>query len=44
MEKRNSRGQTEEEILFAECDTGVIRNIRETINVFRDRRAELYFR
>ena len=35
---------TEEEILFADCDAGVIRGVRETINVFRDRRPELYFR
>ena len=34
---------TEEEILFAECDTGVLQGIRESINVFRDRREEIYF-
>ena len=39
-----AKAGTEEEILFADCDTGVIRDIRETINVFRDRRPELYFR
>ena len=31
-----------EEILRADCDLGVVKNIRETINVFRDRRPELY--
>ena len=34
----------EEEILFVDCGTDVIPDIRETINVFRDRRPELYFR
>ena len=31
-----------EEILFAECDPSGMQNIRESINVFRDRRPELY--
>ena len=35
---------TTEEILFAECDTGIVQGIRESINVFRDRRAEIYFK
>ncbi len=34
-------GETEERIT-AELDLGVIRNIRNSINVFRDRRPELY--
>ncbi len=34
----------DEEILFADCDTGIIKDIRESINVFRDRRAEIYFK
>ena len=33
---------TEEEILSAECDFSIIHNIRTTINVFADRRPELY--
>ena len=39
-----AKAGTEEEILFADCDTGMIREIRESINVFRDRRAEIYFK
>ena len=31
-----------EEILFAECDPSGLQSIRESINVFRDRRPELY--
>ena len=31
-----------EEIIFADCDMSIIKNIRETINVFADRRTELY--
>lgn len=31
-----------ESIISAECDTSVLKNIRETINVFSDRRKELY--
>ncbi len=34
---------TAEEILFADCDVSVVRSIRESINVFRDRRPEIYF-
>ncbi len=34
-------GETEE-ILTAECDTACLQGIRESINVFRDRRPELY--
>lgn len=34
----------DEEILFADCDTGIIKDIRESINVFRDRRAEIYYK
>lgn len=33
---------TEEEIVSGELDLAVIREIRETINVYRDRRPELY--
>lgn len=29
-------------IISAECDTSILSNIRETINVFRDRRADIY--
>ena len=32
----------DEEILFAECDPSGLQTIRESINVFRDRRPELY--
>lgn len=32
----------DEEILRADCDLTILQNIRETINVFRDRRPELY--
>lgn len=31
-----------EELISADCDLGVVKNIRETINVFRDRRPGLY--
>ena len=31
-----------EEIIFADCDFSVKEKIRESINVFRDRRPELY--
>lgn len=31
-----------EEIISADCDSSILKNIRETINVFADRRAELY--
>lgn len=31
-----------EEIISADCDTSIIKNIRETINVFADRQAEIY--
>ena len=31
-----------EETIRADCDLGIVKNIRETINVFRDRRPELY--
>ena len=37
-----SEAGTGEEILFAECDPSGLQNIRESINVFRDRRPELY--
>lgn len=33
---------TEEEIISAECDMSIIKNIRESINVFADRRPGLY--
>lgn len=31
-----------EEIITAECDGSILKNIRETINVFADRRTEIY--
>ncbi len=31
-----------EELITADCDPGILKNIRGTINVFRDRRPELY--
>lgn len=31
-----------EEIIYAECDTGILSGIRSSINVFRDRRENLY--
>lgn len=31
-----------EEIIYAECDTGILSGIRSSINVFRDRRESLY--
>jgi len=31
-----------EQLLSAECDLAILQNIRSTIPVFRDRRAELY--
>ena len=31
-----------EEIVFAECDTSILKGIRESINVFADRRPKLY--
>lgn len=33
---------SQEEIIFAECDTTILKGIRESINVFADRRPELY--
>ncbi len=33
---------SDEEILTADCDLSVIKGIRDSINVFRDRRPELY--
>ena len=33
---------SEEEILTADCDLSVVRGIRDSINVFRDRRPEVY--
>ena len=33
---------SKEEILTADCDLSVVRGIRDSINVFRDRRPELY--
>ena len=35
-------GGEQEEILIADMDRSVIKNIRESINVYRDRRPELY--
>lgn len=37
-----SHGGETEEIIFADCDFNTLRDIRESINVFRDRRSELY--
>jgi len=37
----HAKGQ-EEEIIFADCDTNILKGIRESINVFADRRPELY--
>jgi predicted amidohydrolase len=34
-------GETEQTIT-ADCDLSVVQNIRGTINVFRDRRPEIY--
>lgn len=31
-----------EQIIFADCDESILKDIRETINVFRDRRPEIY--
>ena len=31
-----------EQLITADCDLSILKNIRETINVFRDRRPELY--
>ena len=31
-----------EEILFADCDTSILDGIRSSINVFRDRRSDMY--
>lgn len=39
-----AKAGTEEEIIYADCDTSVVQSIRESINVFRDRRGEIYFR
>ena len=33
---------TGEETVSADCDLSIVKNIRKTINVFRDRRPELY--
>ena len=33
---------SQEEILTADCDLSVVRGIRDSINVFRDRRPEVY--
>ena len=33
---------SEEETVFANCDTSILQSIRESINVFRDRRPEIY--
>lgn len=37
----HAKGQ-EEEIIFADCDTTILEGIRKGINVFADRRPELY--
>ena len=37
----HAKGQ-EEEIIIADCDTSILDGIRNSINVFRDRRPELY--
>ena len=33
---------SDEEIIFADCDTTILKEIRESINVFADRRPEMY--
>ena len=37
----HAKGQ-EEEIIIADCDTSILDGIRNSINVFRDRRPEIY--
>jgi predicted amidohydrolase len=37
-----AKAEGREEILTADCDLSVVKGIRESINVFRDRRPELY--
>jgi predicted amidohydrolase len=37
----HAKGQ-QEEIIFADCDTTILKGIRESINVFADRRHDLY--
>ncbi len=37
----HAKGQ-QEEIIFADCDTTILKGIRESINVFADRRPDLY--
>ncbi|NMC55876.1 MAG: hypothetical protein GYA50_01465 [Eubacteriaceae bacterium] len=37
-----AKGGEKEEIITAEADLSIIENIRNTINVFRDRRVDLY--
>ena len=37
-----AKADENEEIIYADCDTDIIKNIRNSINVFRDRRSELY--
>ena len=37
-----AKAGSEEEIISAECDVSILSGIRESINVFRDRRAEIY--
>ena len=37
----HAKGQ-EEEIIIADCDTSILEGIRSSINVFRDRRPEIY--
>lgn len=37
-----AKGGEGEELITADCDLGIVKNIRETINVFRDRRPGLY--
>ncbi len=40
--KRIALAGENEEIIAADCDTDILKEIRETINVFNDRRVELY--
>lgn len=37
-----AKAGADEEIISAECDISILSGIRESINVFRDRRAEIY--
>ena len=40
--ERYCKGRDKEEIIMAELDFGIVERIRNSINVYRDRRPELY--